>query len=145
MVLASVIDSSVRPLLSHIAASLTPFPVHNPGLIDPSLLTSPNFSQQSYINISDVTVIFEETFDKWLNRPNFDALQAQRIRRSRLAVILHSLPDLSKRVLDFVVEQVQDAADWVYLTDIRVKDEYYHSFSPMFEDLVKSVDGGAEE
>lgn len=89
--------------------------------------------------------MFEETFDKWLSRPNFDALQAHRIRRSKLAVILHSLPDLSKKVLDFVVEQVQEAADWVFLTDIKVKDEYYHSFSGIFQDLVKSVDGGAAD
>jgi hypothetical protein len=47
--------------------------------------------------------------------------------------------------LDFVVEQVQEAADWVFLTDVGTKDEYYHSFSSIFEDLVKSVDGGAEE
>ncbi|KAF2442363.1 hypothetical protein P171DRAFT_497158 [Karstenula rhodostoma CBS 690.94] len=121
------------------------FVVHNPGLVAPSLLTSPTFSQQSYVNLSDITVIFEETFDKWLNRSTFDALQAHQIQRSKLAVILHSLPDLSKRVLDFVVEQVQEAADWVFLTDVRVKDEYYHSFSGIFEDLVKSVDGGAEQ
>jgi hypothetical protein len=40
---------------------------------------------------------------------------------------------------------VEDAADWLFLTDVKAKDEYYHSFSPMFEDLVKSVDGGAED
>jgi hypothetical protein len=57
---------------------------------------------------------------------------------------LHSLPDLSKRVLDYVVEQVQDGADWLFLTDVKVKDEYYHSFSSIFADLVNSVDGGAE-
>jgi hypothetical protein len=57
---------------------------------------------------------------------------------------LHSLPDLSKRVLDYVVEQVQDGADWLFLTDVKAKDEYYHSFSSIFADLVNSVDGGAE-
>ncbi|KAJ4288075.1 hypothetical protein N0V90_012092 [Kalmusia sp. IMI 367209] len=138
-------SASSRPILRHISDSLTQPLVHNPGLIAPTLLASPTFAQQSYVNLSDITVVFEETFDKWLDRSNFDALQAHRIRRSKLAVILHSLPDLSKRVLDFVVEQVQDAADWVFLTDVRVKDEYYHSFSPIFEDLVKSVDGGAED
>ncbi|KAF1975369.1 hypothetical protein BU23DRAFT_579347 [Bimuria novae-zelandiae CBS 107.79] len=120
------------------------FVVHNPGLIPAALLTLPSFPAQSYTNLSDITVIFEETFDKWLNRTTFDALQSHRIPRSKLAVILHSLPDLSKRVLDFVVEQVQEAADCVFLTDVKVKDEYYHGFSGMFEDLVRSVDGGAE-
>lgn len=121
------------------------FVVHNPGLIPPALITSPTFAQNSYTNLSDITVIFEEKFDKWLNRSTFDALQSHRIRRSKFAVILHSLPNLSKKVLDFVVEQVQEAADWVFLTDVGTKDEYYHSFSTIFEDFVKSVDGGAEE
>ena len=121
------------------------FVVHNPGLIPPALITSPTFAQNSYTNLSDITVMFEEKFDKWLDRSTFDALQSHRIRRSKFAVILHSLPNLSKRVLDFVVEQVQEAADWVFLTDVGTKDEYYHSFSTIFEDLVKSVDGGAEE
>lgn len=144
--LASATDSSVRLSFRHVSTLLkSALQVHNPGLIEPSLLSSPTFTQQSYVNISDLTVVFEETFDKWLSRPNFDALQAHRIRRSKLAVILHSLPDLSKKVLDFVVEQVQEAADWVFLTDIKVKDEYYHSFSGIFQDLVKSVDGGAAD
>lgn len=144
-VLDSAIDSLVCILPLRVTALLIRLAVHNPGLIAPSLLTSPTFLQQSYVNLSDITVIFEETFANWLDRPTFDALQAQRIRRSKLAVILHSLPDLSLRVLDFVVEQVQDAADWVFLSDITVKDEYYHSFSGIFQNLVKSVDGGAEQ
>lgn len=121
------------------------FVVHNPGLIPTALLTSPNFAQASYTNLSDVTVVFEETFDNFLNGTTFDALQSHHIRRSKLAVILHSLPDLSNRVLDFLVDQVEEVADWLFMTDVRVKDEYYHSFSGIFEALVKSVDGGAEE
>ena len=40
-----------------------------------------------------------------------------------------------------MVEQVQETADWLFLTDIKIKDEYYHSFSGMFKDLVDTVDG----
>ena len=65
-------------------------------------------------------------------------LQAHKIRRSRLAVILHSLPNLTGQVLDFVIQQVQNTADWIFLTDSA--DDYYHSFSAMFESLVKAVD-----
>lgn len=50
------------------------------------------------------------------------------------------MPNLSKKVLDYVVEQVEDTADWLFLTDVKVKDEYYHSFSPMFAEVVRSVD-----
>jgi hypothetical protein len=46
--------------------------------------------------------------------------------------------------LDYVVEQVQEGAEWLFLTDVKAKDEYYHSFSPIFADVVNSVDGGAE-
>jgi hypothetical protein len=51
------------------------------------------------------------------------------------------LPNLSKQVLDFVVEQVEETADWMFLTDVKEKDEYYHSFSPVFDEMVRSVDG----
>jgi hypothetical protein len=56
-------------------------------------------------------------------------------------VILHSLPNLTRPFLDFIVEQVEDTADWLFVTDIHEKDEYYHSFSPVFNDMIKSVDG----
>jgi hypothetical protein len=51
------------------------------------------------------------------------------------------LPNLGKEVLDFVVEQVEETADWLFLTDVQEKDEYYHSFSPVFAEMVASVDG----
>ncbi|KAF2682317.1 hypothetical protein K458DRAFT_390806 [Lentithecium fluviatile CBS 122367] len=120
------------------------FVVHNPGFLAPSIISDKQLLQHSYINLTDITVVFEETFDKFLLRENFDALQHSKVRRSKLAIILHSLPDLSKRVLDYVVEQVQEGAEWLFLTDVKVKDEYYHTFSPIFEDVVRSVDGGAE-
>jgi hypothetical protein len=86
-------------------------------------------------------VVFEETFEKWIDKDTLDPLQSHKIRRSKLAVILHSLPNLGKEVLDFVVEQVEETADWLFLTDVQEKDEYYHSFSPVFEEMVASVDG----
>ncbi|KAF2270333.1 hypothetical protein CC78DRAFT_595915 [Lojkania enalia] len=118
------------------------FVVHNPGLISPSLLASPSILQNSYMNLTDITVIFEETFSKFIDKPTFEALQAHRLRKSKLAVILHSMPNVAKRFLDFVVEQVEDAADWVFLTDISVKDEYYHGFGGLFEGVVRAVDRG---
>lgn len=115
---------------------------HNPGLVSPQILNSKTVYQQSYLNLTDITVVFEETFDKWLDKDNFDPLQKQKIRRSKLAVILHSLPNVSKPVLDLVIEQVGEAADWLFLTDVKDTDMYYHSFSPMFADMVKEVGGG---
>jgi hypothetical protein len=94
------------------------------------------------MNLSDITVVFEEAFDKWLDKDTMNALQSDTgVRRSKLAVILHSIPNISRTVLDFVVEQVEETADWLFLTDVNKKDEYYHSFSSMFADLVDSVEG----
>jgi hypothetical protein len=106
-----------------------------------TILNSKAVYQESYLNLTDITVVFEETFDKWLDKDTLDPLQSHKIRRSKLAVILHSLPNLSKQVLDFMIEQVEETADWLFLTDVQEKDEYYHSFSSIFTDMVKSVDG----
>jgi hypothetical protein len=117
------------------------FVAHNPGLVDPAILDSKTVLQESYLNLTDITVVFEETFDKWLDKDTMMPLQAHKIRKSKLAVILHSLPNLSKEVLDFVVEQVEETADWVFLTNST--DDYYHTISPMFADLVKAVDASS--
>ncbi|KAF2650084.1 hypothetical protein K491DRAFT_609548 [Lophiostoma macrostomum CBS 122681] len=117
------------------------FVVHNPGNIT-AILAQKDVLQNSYMNLSDITVVFEEAFDKWLDKNTMNALQSDTgVRRSKLAVILHSIPNISKKVLDFVVEQVEETADWLFLTDVKEKDKYYHSFSTMFADLVDSVDG----
>jgi hypothetical protein len=116
--------------------------VHNPGLVSPAILNSRAVYQDSYLNLTDITVIFEETFDKWLDKDTFDPLQSHKLRRSKLAVILHSLPNLSKQVLDFVIEQVEETADWIFLTDVKEYPDYYHSFSKIFANVVKTVDGG---
>jgi hypothetical protein len=68
-------------------------------------------------------------------------LQSHKIRRSKLAVILHSLPNLTRPVLDFMIDQVEETADWLFVTDVHEKDEYYHSFSSIFADMIRSVDG----
>jgi hypothetical protein len=40
-----------------------------------------------------------------------------------------------------MVEQVEETADWLFMTDVQEKDEYYHSFSSIFSAMVTSVDG----
>ncbi|RMZ66808.1 Spherulation-specific family 4 [Pyrenophora seminiperda CCB06] len=116
------------------------FVVHNPGLISPTLLSSPTVLQNSFLNLTDLTIIYEETFNNWLDKGVSGPLQANKLRRKNLAVLLHSLPDVTDEVLDFVVQQVENAADWVFLTNST--DNYYHDFSPMFDSLVKAVNAG---
>ncbi|CBX95785.1 hypothetical protein IAQ61_004619 [Plenodomus lingam] len=118
------------------------FVAHNPGILSPGILNSKNILQQSYLNLTDLTVVFEETFEKWLDKETLDPLQAHKIRRSKLAVILHSMPHLSDHFLDFVVDQVEETGDWLFLTNVQEVHEYYHSFSPMFANMVKAVDTG---
>lgn len=115
--------------------------VHNPGLVSPSILNSTAALQNSYINLADITVIFEQDFEQWLEASTFNELRSSIVKSSKLAVILHSVPNISKTVLDFVVDQIEETADWLFLTTISEKDEYYRSFSPIFADLVASVDG----
>ncbi|KAF1842817.1 uncharacterized protein K460DRAFT_340287 [Cucurbitaria berberidis CBS 394.84] len=117
------------------------FVAHNPGLISSRILNSKAIYQESYLNLTDITVVFEETFDKWLDKDTFDPLHSHKMPRSKLAIILHSLPHLSRQVLDFVIEQVEETADWIFLTDVKGDDKYYHSFSSIFADMVKTVDG----
>ncbi|KAF1937436.1 hypothetical protein EJ02DRAFT_476835 [Clathrospora elynae] len=118
------------------------FVAHNPGLISPEILNSKTVLQESYLNLTDMTVVFEETFENWLDKDTLDPLQEHKIRRSKLAVILHSVPNLSNQVLEFVVDQVEETADWLYLTNVTETDQYYHSLTPMFAELVTVVDGG---
>ena len=113
--------------------------VHNPGNIT-SLLADKTTVQHSYSNLSDITVVYEEAFNNYLDKNTFQALQSSKLSRSKSAVILHTLPSISKKVLDFVVEQVQDTADWVFLTSVGDKDQYYHSFSGIFSDFVSVID-----
>jgi hypothetical protein len=118
------------------------FVAHNPGLISPTVLNSPSVLQESYLNLTDITVVLEETFDKWIDKDVMGPLKTHKIPRDKLAVILHSVPNLSKEVLEFMVLQVEESADWVFLTDVKEMHEYYHSFSGMFGDVVEAVDRG---
>ncbi|KAH8732677.1 FAD binding domain-containing protein [Phaeosphaeriaceae sp. PMI808] len=117
------------------------FVAQNPGLLSPSILNSKDVYRESYLNLTDITVVFEETFEKWIDKATLTPLQSHKIRRSKLALLLHSLPNLSRPILDFIIEQVEETADWMFLTDVKEKDEYYHSFSSIFTEMVHSVDG----
>jgi hypothetical protein len=115
--------------------------VHNPGLMPADVLDSKAVYQDSYLNLTDITVVFEEAFDKWIDADTLVPLQSHKVKRSKVAVLLHSLPNLSRQVLDFVVDQVEESADWLFLTDVKEDDQYYHSFSSVFANMVASVDG----
>lgn len=94
---------------------------------------------QSYLDLPNITVIYEESFSSWQQQTTFDEVKSHNLDRSTLAVILHSIPSLGEDVMDSLVTQIEQAADWLYLTDIAVKDKYYNSFTPFFKDFVDLV------
>lgn len=117
------------------------FIAHNPGIIPPANLISPSFLQDSYFNLTDLTVVFEETFDKYLDKDNMTPLAKHPLVRKKLGVILHSVPRLNGDVLRYVVGKVEEAADWVFLTS-GTDANGYHGFSEVWEGLVESVGQG---
>ncbi|KAF1996313.1 hypothetical protein P154DRAFT_556379 [Amniculicola lignicola CBS 123094] len=106
--------------------------VHNPGTAVSSLTTG----SPSYLNLTDVTVVLESSYDDWLQR--YSTIPAG-ISTSKLAVILHSVPTVDQTKLNDIVDSVEEVADWVYMTDLAVKDEYYHSWGNIFGSIVQAV------
>ena len=81
--------------------------VHNPGTILDRVW--------NYLNLSDISVIYEESFSNWLDRGTFDTLTAFQngsiYPKSQLAVMLHSLPDLADKLLRCMVNELEAMAD----------------------------------
>jgi hypothetical protein len=57
-----------------------------------------------------------------------------------MAIMLHTLPNLTDSFLKCVAKQLEGMADWFFVTSVGVKGEYWHSFSPLFGGLVGAVD-----
>lgn len=110
--------------------------VHNPGTVPDRVW--------NYLNLSDISVIYEENFTNWLDRGTFDTLtNFQNVSiypKSELAIMLHSLPNLADSFLTCVVKELEVMADWFFVTSVGIKDEYWHSFSDLFGGLVASLD-----
>ncbi|KAH8650859.1 Spherulation-specific family 4 [Tricladium varicosporioides] len=115
--------------------------VHNPGTVPDRVW--------NYLNLSDITVVYEEAFTNWLDRTTFDTLSNfQNVSshpKSELAIMLHSLPNLTDGLLKCVVGQLEGMVDWFFVTNVAVKNEYWHSFSGLFKGLVGGVEGLANK
>lgn len=114
---------------------------HNPGLIPPANLAAPGYLADSYFNLTDITIVFEETFEKYLDKDNMTPLEHATVPNSKMGIILHSVPRLNQDVLDYVVAKVEEAADWVFLTS-GVEGNGYHDFSDVWQGLVAAVGKG---
>ncbi|EOA88750.1 hypothetical protein ACJQWK_06056 [Exserohilum turcicum] len=116
--------------------------VHNPGLVPPTTLASPSLPTISFINLTDITVVFEETFEKYLDKDTMTPLSKTRLPRKNAGVILHSVPRLSDDVLSYVVGKVEEAADWLFLTS-GIEGNGYHGFSDVWAGMVAAAGKGA--
>lgn len=111
--------------------------VHNPGNIPLAPLTTSPSTAGTYLNLADITVVFEETFDKWIKKDIFDALRKLKVRRSKLAVMVHSMPEGSIKFFEWVVDSLGEMAGHYFITTVDQKDAHYNSFSNVFPDLVR--------
>ncbi|ORY12135.1 Spherulation-specific family 4 [Clohesyomyces aquaticus] len=112
------------------------FIVHNPGTI-------PNINW-NYLEIADVTVVFEDTYMNFLDAPKFNALKTlsadTRFPKSKLAVMLHTVPNIPDDLLDWTTKQIKEMADWSFLSSVQTKNEWWHSFSPIFAKFTGAVE-----
>jgi hypothetical protein len=53
--------------------------------------------------------------------------------------MVHSLPNVADTFLACMVKQLEAMADYFFVTNVNVKDQYWHSFSPLFGGLVGAV------
>ncbi|EMD85171.1 hypothetical protein COCC4DRAFT_85225 [Bipolaris maydis ATCC 48331] len=117
------------------------FIAHNPGLVPLADLDAPGYLANSFFNLTDLTVVFEETFEKYLDKDTMGPLSKAAVPNSKLGVILHSVPRLNQDVLSYVIGKVEEAADWVFLTS-GIDGNGYHDFSEVWQGMVAVVGKG---
>ncbi|KAF2877806.1 Spherulation-specific family 4 [Massariosphaeria phaeospora] len=102
--------------------------VHNPGVL-------PDITW-NYLDITDITVIWEETFTNWLDRTKFNRLKnfhnTTNLPKSAFAIMLHSIPDIPDELLEWTVAQLKEMVEWNFISSVSQAGEYWHSFSSVF-------------
>ncbi|KAF2014695.1 hypothetical protein BU24DRAFT_423595 [Aaosphaeria arxii CBS 175.79] len=102
--------------------------VHNPGAIP--------YIPWNYLDIADITVVFEETFAKFIDAPNFNAIRDlpanSNLTKSHFAVMLHSVPNIPDELLAWVAAQLKTNVGWAFVSSVGQPGEYWHSFSSVF-------------
>ncbi|PSN60636.1 hypothetical protein BS50DRAFT_604619 [Corynespora cassiicola Philippines] len=109
--------------------------VHNPGVL-------PDHTW-NYLDLADITVIFEDTYAALLDAQRFHALRdfqnASKRPKSALAIMMHTIPNVPDELLDWVVGQMRDMVGWSFVSSIGEPGEYWHSFSNVFNNGSKSL------
>lgn len=106
--------------------------MHNPGAIP--------YVPWNYLDLADITVIFEETFANYIDAPKFNALKTLHTNanttKDAFALMLHTVPNIPDELLDWMVKEMKEMAGWSFLSSVGVPGEYWHSFSSIFTPFI---------
>jgi hypothetical protein len=117
---------------------LTNHTVHNPGNL-------PDITW-NYLDIADITVIFENTFAAFISAPTFNSLKnfstATNLPKSAFSIMLHSLGNIPDDLVEWTAEEMKEMAAWNFATSTSVAGEYWHSFSSMLDTFITKYAAG---
>jgi len=99
------------------------------------------------MDLSNLTVIFEQTFDAWLDRTSYNGLKTLTVDRNSVGVIVHSIPYVAPSVMSWIVKQLNGVSGHLFLVGYDATMNHYNRFSPLFTDFVAALtsaqDGGS--
>jgi Spherulation-specific family 4 len=105
--------------------------IHNPGSVPDA----------AFLRLADSTVIFEDTYHTFQTRLSnavFSAAALSMVDRSKLACVIHSIPeDLKGEDWRNLGQQARKIAVDVFLTDLC--EHYYANFAPKWVEFVDAM------
>ncbi|KAF2645453.1 hypothetical protein P280DRAFT_388554 [Massarina eburnea CBS 473.64] len=112
--------------------------VHNPGTLpDPTW---------HYLDIADITVIFEDSFANFISAATFNAIKnfpsLANFSTQAFAVMVHSVGSVPDELTEWTARQMKELAGWNYVTDVSAVGEWWHSF-PLILDVWVTEYAGA--
>ncbi|KAF1971520.1 hypothetical protein BU23DRAFT_536734 [Bimuria novae-zelandiae CBS 107.79] len=103
--------------------------VHNPG-------TLPDYTW-NYLDLANITVIFEDTFAHFIDAATFNALKDFHVltnsSTSAFSIMLHSFGNVPDELVTWTVTQMKHMAEWTFATNVAEVGEYWHSFPTIFD------------
>ncbi|KAF1953874.1 hypothetical protein CC80DRAFT_494129 [Byssothecium circinans] len=98
--------------------------VHNPGVLPDPIW--------HYLDIANITVIFENHFAAFISAVNFNALKSFPSRSnypiSAFAMMLHSMGSIPDELTEWTARQMKKLVEWNYATEVATVGEWWHSF-----------------
>lgn len=102
--------------------------VHNPGTLPDPVW--------NYVDIANVTVIFEDTFANFIDKTKFNALKnfpaATNRTAANFALMVHSMGNIPDELVNWAAYQLRSMAGYNFATSVSTAGEFWHSFSSIF-------------